>query len=256
MDHDAVHVLIAWPLEAEFAARIAAVDRRSPCSTSRACCPSRATRPITRDRRATCRRRTCTGGRTCGSRPTSASTSTGRTRPRSRANCPRLRWVQGTSAGIGGLLQRTGLDKTALMFTTAAGVHGVPLAEFALLGLLYFAKGVPRLTQWKARAALAAATRPVSCAGSRALLVGLGGVGRQVAPLLSAAGIAGHRRGTAGPQLRRARGDVLRRPTPRSSTRHWRPSRRADPRLPADRADPGPDRRAAARAAAPRRGAW
>src|SRR6185312_11743993 len=45
------------------------------------------------------------------------------------ANCPRLRWVQGTSAGIGGFLDRTGLAGTGLVFTTAAGVHGVPLAE-------------------------------------------------------------------------------------------------------------------------------
>src|SRR5712691_471431 len=96
------------------------------------------------------------------------------------ANCPRLRWVQGTSAGIGGFLERTGLARTSLVFTTAAGVHGTPLAEFALMGLLYFAKGMPTLTRrqeqrhWERHAG-----RQV--AGSRALLIGLGGVGRQVA---------------------------------------------------------------------------
>src|SRR5262249_20957265 len=51
------------------------------------------------------------------------------------ANCPRLRWIQGTSAGIGSFLDRTGLVKSSIVFTTAAGVHGAPLAEFALLGL-------------------------------------------------------------------------------------------------------------------------
>ncbi len=91
-------------------------------------------------------------------------------------NCPRLRWVQGTSAGIGGFLERTGLAGTPLVFTTASGVHGTPLAEFALLGLLYFAKGGPVLARYQV-------------AGSRALLVGLGGVGRAVARLLSAAGV-------------------------------------------------------------------
>src|SRR5215469_10125058 len=65
------------------------------------------------------------------------------------ANSPRLRWIQGTSAGIGGLLDRTGLIKTPIVFTTASGVHGVPLAEFALLGLLHFAKGMPRLARWQ-----------------------------------------------------------------------------------------------------------
>ncbi len=103
-------------------------------------------------------------------------------------NCPRLRWVQGTSAGIGGYLARTGLARTELIFTTAAGVHGVPLAEFALLGLLYFAKGMPALADAKV------ARRWQRCAGSQVagcqvLLVGLGGAGRAVARLLSAAGM-------------------------------------------------------------------
>jgi phosphoglycerate dehydrogenase-like enzyme len=104
------------------------------------------------------------------------------------ANCPRLRWVQATSAGIGGFLERTGLAGTGLVFTTAAGVHGVPLAEFALLGLLYFAKGVPALAdakqkrEWQRYAG-------GQLAGSSVLLVGLGGAGRRIARLLGAAGV-------------------------------------------------------------------
>ena len=103
-------------------------------------------------------------------------------------NCPRLRWVQGTSAGIGGFLERNGLADSSLVITTAAGVHGTPLAEFALLGLLYFAKDMPTLAAWKARRHW---ERHASSqlAGHRVLLVGLGGVGRQVARLLSAAGL-------------------------------------------------------------------
>ena len=104
------------------------------------------------------------------------------------ANCPRLRWVQATSAGIGGFLDRTGLAGAPLVFTTAAGVHGIPLAEFALLGLLYFAKGMPALASAKtARHWQRYAGSQV--AGSRALLVGLGGAGRAVARLLAAAGV-------------------------------------------------------------------
>jgi phosphoglycerate dehydrogenase-like enzyme len=104
------------------------------------------------------------------------------------ANCPRLRWVQGTSAGIGGFLERTGLAGTSLVFTTAAGVHATPLAEFALLGLLYFAKDLPTLARWQRqrhwqRYAVS------QLAGRRVLLVGLGGVGRAVARLLAAAGV-------------------------------------------------------------------
>jgi phosphoglycerate dehydrogenase-like enzyme len=104
------------------------------------------------------------------------------------AACPRLRWVQATSAGIGGFLDRTGLAQTPIVFTTAAGVHGVPLAEFTLLGLLYFAKDVPRLAGWQAARHWQLHAMG-QLAGRRALLVGLGGIGRQVARLLSAAGV-------------------------------------------------------------------
>jgi glyoxylate/hydroxypyruvate reductase A len=102
-------------------------------------------------------------------------------------NCPRLRWVQGTSAGIGGFLQRTGLDQTDLIFTTAAGVHGLPLAEFTLLGLLYFIKDVPGLRRAQAQKKWLP-RETAMLAGTRVALVGLGGIGRQVAATLSAAG--------------------------------------------------------------------
>jgi glyoxylate/hydroxypyruvate reductase len=91
------------------------------------------------------------------------------------ANCPQLRWIQGTSAGIGGLLDRTGLIKSPIVFTTAAGVHGVPLAEFALLGLLHFAKGMPKLASQQAERHWERHATTL-LRGSRALLVGLGEV--------------------------------------------------------------------------------
>jgi glyoxylate/hydroxypyruvate reductase len=104
------------------------------------------------------------------------------------ANCPKLRWIQGTSAGIGGLLYRAGLVTSSIVFTTAAGVHGAPLAEFALLGLLHFAKDMPRLAREQAaRRWELHATRLLR--GSRVLLVGLGGVGGEVARLLAAVGV-------------------------------------------------------------------
>lgn len=104
------------------------------------------------------------------------------------ANAPRLRWVQATSAGIGGFVQRTGLDRTGIVFTTAAGTHAVPLAEFALTGVLHFAKGVPLLRSrqaahhWKRYATS-------SVRGRRAVVVGLGSIGRETCRLLAAAGL-------------------------------------------------------------------
>ena len=103
-------------------------------------------------------------------------------------HAPRLRWVQATSAGIGEFMARTGLDRSGIAVTTAGGVHAVPLAEFALAGALYFVKGVPGLRQWQqARHWELCATRQL--AGQRALVVGLGGIGRQVAATFAALGV-------------------------------------------------------------------
>jgi glyoxylate/hydroxypyruvate reductase len=92
---------------------------------------------------------------------------------------PRLRWIQATSAGIGGFMRQAGLHDTSLQVTTAAGLHAVPLAEFALTGTLHFVKGLPLLRQRQAAAHWERyATRQL--AGLRALVVGLGGIGRRV----------------------------------------------------------------------------
>jgi phosphoglycerate dehydrogenase-like enzyme len=97
-----------------------------------------------------------------------------------RANAPRLRWVQATSAGIGEFLKRTGLDTSDIVFTTASGVHARPLAEFALLGVLYFFRDVPGLAAMKEARRWERYTVD-GVEGKRALVVGLGSVGREIA---------------------------------------------------------------------------
>ena len=74
------------------------------------------------------------------------------------------------------------------MFTTAAGVHGAPLAEFVLLGLLYFYRDVPRLQRMQ-RAHRWQRYTNRELAGRRALVVGLGAVGRAIAERLAAQGL-------------------------------------------------------------------
>lgn len=104
------------------------------------------------------------------------------------ARCPHLRLIQATSAGIGELMTRTGLDRSEIEVCTAAGTHAVPLAEFAVLGALYFVKGIPTLNASKARHRweLSATHR---LAGRRALVLGLGGIGRRVAESFAALGV-------------------------------------------------------------------
>lgn len=114
------------------------------------------------------------------------------------AVAPRVRWVQATSAGIGQLLRRTGLDRTEIIFTTASGVHAVPLAEFAALAMLYFAKQVPLMLlqqgahRWQRFAGSELRGRTVA-------IVGLGKIGLEVARVSRALGLrvtGTRRRGT------------------------------------------------------------
>ena len=101
------------------------------------------------------------------------------------ARAPRLRWVQATSAGIGEFLAHTGLAESDIRFTTAAGVHATALAEFALLGLLYFTKDLPFLQRRQAERHWERYTAE-SLAGRRVMIVGLGEVGREVARVCGA----------------------------------------------------------------------
>lgn len=104
---------------------------------------------------------------------------------------PRLRWVQGTAAGAGQQVQAAGLDESVLArvaFTSSIGVHATQLAEWAILGLLYFVKDVPRLT--RAKHARAWPHYPLlELSRRRLLVVGLGHIGREVARTAQAFGM-------------------------------------------------------------------
>lgn len=103
-------------------------------------------------------------------------------------NAPRVRWVQATSSGIGEFLKRERLLEWPITFTTASGVHAVPLAEFATLGLLYLTKQGPDLLAWQ-RAHHWQRYTSRQLAGQRALVVGLGSVGRRVSEVLAHLGL-------------------------------------------------------------------
>jgi phosphoglycerate dehydrogenase-like enzyme len=102
-------------------------------------------------------------------------------------NCPRLRWVQASSSGIGQFMERTRLGDSSITFTTAAGVHAVPLAEFALTGVLYFVKELPELVRRQSAHSWERYTTR-QLAGRRVTVVGLGQVGRKTCEVFSALG--------------------------------------------------------------------
>ncbi len=117
---------------------------------------------------------------------------------------PKLRWFHATSAGAGEQVRKAELSPEALervTITTSSGVHAVPLAEFAVLGLLAVAKELPRLIVDQRARAWPEVRRPLrELSGQTLFLVGLGEIGREVARLGKALGMrtVGFRR-TEGP---------------------------------------------------------
>jgi glyoxylate/hydroxypyruvate reductase A len=93
---------------------------------------------------------------------------------------PRLRWLQATSAGIGQLVKRIGLDGSGIVLTTASGVHARPLADFCLMAMLMFAKDFPRMERDK-KAKRWERYCGEELTGKTLAIVGLGRVGQAVA---------------------------------------------------------------------------
>jgi phosphoglycerate dehydrogenase-like enzyme len=63
--------------------------------------------------------------------------------------CPRLKWVQTSSAGVGQLVKRLGLQDSDLIVTTSSGLHAEALAEFVFAALLYHAKWFAQIRTWQ-----------------------------------------------------------------------------------------------------------
>lgn len=104
---------------------------------------------------------------------------------------PRLRWVHTMAAGGGSQVKAAALDDAALrriVFTTSAGVHGEPLAEFALFGVLAGAKNLGRLRALQDRHEWPGRWRMGQLSEQRVLVLGLGGIGSAVAAKLNALG--------------------------------------------------------------------
>jgi glyoxylate/hydroxypyruvate reductase len=125
---------------------------------------------------------------------------------------PNLRWVQATSAGIGQFVRRMGYEQRmpGVVFTTASGVHARPLAEFCLLAMLTFAKGLRRMLDdqrrkhWERYAGTDLDGRTVG-------IIGVGSIGAEVARLGQALGmtVIGTKRTVAGADLAALHVDAL-----------------------------------------------
>ncbi|WP_018598822.1 D-2-hydroxyacid dehydrogenase [Mycobacterium sp. 155] len=104
---------------------------------------------------------------------------------------PGLLWVHTMAAGGGAQIKAARLTEAELnriRFTTSAGVHAEPMAEYALFGLLAGAKTLPRLVAQQAERQWSSRWEMGLLSQQRVLLIGLGAIGRAVAAKLSALG--------------------------------------------------------------------
>jgi phosphoglycerate dehydrogenase-like enzyme len=107
-----------------------------------------------------------------------------------RAN-PLLRWVHTMAAGGGAQVSAadlTAAELTRVAFTTSAGVHGGPLAEFAVFGVFAGAKDLPRLSAQKSAHEWTGRWIMRQISDLTVLVLGLGGIGTETARKLSGLG--------------------------------------------------------------------
>jgi phosphoglycerate dehydrogenase-like enzyme len=119
------------------------------------------------------------------------------------ADADRLEWIHITAAGVDSLLFDE-LRDSGVVVTNARGVFDRPLAEYVLGAVIAYAKDsrtsleLQQRHQWQHRE-----TRSIK--GATALVVGTGGIGREIAKLLRAAGLvvrgAGRRAATDDPDF-------------------------------------------------------
>lgn len=119
----------------------------------------------------------------------------------------RLRWIQTSGIGVDGVLTPA-VVASDVVVTNTRGVLEAPLAEYVLAMLLHFVKDIGATTalqarrEWRHRETETLRDR-------RALVVGAGGIGREIARLLAAVGMdvtVVARSARSDPQLGRVRG--------------------------------------------------
>jgi phosphoglycerate dehydrogenase-like enzyme len=107
-----------------------------------------------------------------------------------RARAPRLKWFHQRPAGASNLL-RGDLWGSDVMVTTSRGLGStLAMAEYAMAAILYFARGLDRAVTDRASGVFDAGSyRPLLLDGKTLLVVGAGGIGREVGRLGAALGL-------------------------------------------------------------------
>jgi len=114
---------------------------------------------------------------------------------------PAVRWIQATSAGIGQYVRGHGYAERMphTVFTTASGVHAIPLAEFCALAMTAFSRGLFVMLDQQRRHEWTRFAR-TDLEGRTVVIFGLGSIGARVARVARGLGMrtVGIRRSPAG----------------------------------------------------------
>ena len=118
-----------------------------------------------------------------------------------RARAPRLRWFHQRPAGASNLLIGDLWGSDVIATTSRGAANSLPIAEYAIASILYFAKGLNRAAVDRAEGGFDhRGYRSILVEGKTVCVVGAGGIGREVGRLCAALGmrVVGTRRNPGG----------------------------------------------------------
>jgi phosphoglycerate dehydrogenase-like enzyme len=107
-----------------------------------------------------------------------------------RARSSKLKWFHQRPAGASNLMVGDLWGSDVTVTTSRGAANPLPIAEYAIAGILHFAKGLHRVAlEREAGAFDHRAYRPLLIEGKTACVVGAGGIGRDVGRLCAALGM-------------------------------------------------------------------
>jgi phosphoglycerate dehydrogenase-like enzyme len=118
-----------------------------------------------------------------------------------RARAPRLKWFHQRQAGASNLFDSDLWSSDVVVTTSRGAANPLPIAEYAVAGMLHFAMGLHRAARDREAGAFGHTSyRPLLVHGKTVCIVGAGGIGQEVGRLCAALGmrVVGTRRSAGG----------------------------------------------------------